>query len=331
MTALAWTEDDRKEPHMTSALEGFPLPGRGAATVVVSAPGVGHGHWAGAPSAVRTDDGFVLAYRLRRPVQDGRGYSVVLARSSDGERFEQIGGVDRDWFGAASLERPALVRRLDGGWRLYVSCATPKSKHWWVEALDTDDLADLEHAQRHRPWPGSALEAAKDPVVWHDGTQWRAWVCCHPLTDPNATDRMFSRHAVSTDGLHWRWQGPVLRGRPGSWDQRGARVSTVVDTGALRGTQPRSLVFYDGRRTAEQNWAEQTGVVCQVGETLTGRASGPAAVSPHHDGALRYLSAVSLGQGRYRYYYEAAVEDGSHALLSELVRWSGPQRTAPAH
>ncbi|WP_289032471.1 hypothetical protein, partial [uncultured Arsenicicoccus sp.] len=37
--------------------------------------------------------------------------------------------LDRESFGAASLERPALVR-LDDGWRLYFSCATPGSKHW---------------------------------------------------------------------------------------------------------------------------------------------------------------------------------------------------------
>ena len=30
-----------------------------------------------------------------------------------------------------------------GGWRLYVSCATPGSKHWWIEALDAADPSGL--------------------------------------------------------------------------------------------------------------------------------------------------------------------------------------------
>src|SRR5207342_1596139 len=79
--------------------------------VVVPAPGRGPGHWAGAPSALLDDDGRVwLAYRLRRPIDDGRGVGVVVARSSDGVRFETVAQVGREVFGAASLERPAIVR-----------------------------------------------------------------------------------------------------------------------------------------------------------------------------------------------------------------------------
>ena len=105
---------------------------------MVPAPGRGPGHWAGAPSAVLYDGTVWLAYRLRRPLDDGRGVGVVVARSDDGVAFETVAQVGREAFGAASLERPALVRRPDGGWRLYLSCATPGSKHWWVEALDAD-------------------------------------------------------------------------------------------------------------------------------------------------------------------------------------------------
>ena len=46
-----------------------------------------------------------------------RGGSVVLARSHNGERLEPVAELDKDRFGAESLERPALVR-VDGGWRL---------------------------------------------------------------------------------------------------------------------------------------------------------------------------------------------------------------------
>jgi hypothetical protein len=31
---------------------------------------------------------------------------------------------------------------------------------------------------------------------------------------------MITQHAVSDDGLHWRDQGIVLQGTPGSWDAR---------------------------------------------------------------------------------------------------------------
>ena len=106
-----------------------------ASAVAVAAPERGDGFWAGAPSAVRSGDDIYLAYRLRRPVSEGRGYANVVARSTDGVRFETLCVLRSDRLGCASLERPALVRRPDGGWRIYVSLSTPDSKHWSIDAL----------------------------------------------------------------------------------------------------------------------------------------------------------------------------------------------------
>ena len=52
--------------------------------VAVEPPGSGDGFWAGGPSIVHDDGVFHLAYRLRRPVDQGRGYANVVARSEDG-------------------------------------------------------------------------------------------------------------------------------------------------------------------------------------------------------------------------------------------------------
>jgi hypothetical protein len=92
---------------------------------VVHAPGGGPGNWAGAPSAVWADDAYWLAYRVRRPLDAGRGVAVVVSRSSDGIEFEPVVRLHREGFGPESFERPALVRLPAGGWRLYLSCATP--------------------------------------------------------------------------------------------------------------------------------------------------------------------------------------------------------------
>jgi hypothetical protein len=85
--------------------------------VAVPAPGGGPSSWAGAPSAALDDDGaVVLAYRLRDA--ERRGGAVVIARALDGERFETEVTLDKDRFGAESLERPALARTADRGRRL---------------------------------------------------------------------------------------------------------------------------------------------------------------------------------------------------------------------
>jgi len=287
-----------------------PLPQFDRARVVISAPGVGPGNWAGAATATYADGVVWLAYRVRRPVVEGRGVSVMVARSRDGLAFEPVCEVFREQFRAESLERPALVRLPDGGWRLYLSCATPGSKHWWIEALDAETPQRLARGHRSTVLAGSAQEGVKDPVVLVDEVGWRMWVCCHPLHESGHEDRMTTRFAVSDDGLHWTWQGEVLGPTPGAWDARGVRVTAVLSEDPL-------TVLYDGRSTAEQNWHEVTGIARQVNGRLV-PDPGPVARSPYAGGALRYATAVRLPDGSVRFYFEAARPDGAHDLFTSL-------------
>ncbi len=288
------------------------LPSFDDATVVVPAPGSGPGNWSGAASAVLVDGVYWLTYRVRRPLREGRGVSVVVARSEDGEHFVTVAEVRRDEFHAESFERPVLLRRPDGGWRLYVSCATPGSKHWWIEAIDADEPADLERGTRTVVLPGSEEVAVKDPVVLVDEAGWRMWVCVHPLGDPGHEDRMTTAYATSSDGLHWDWHGTVLTPTEGSWDQRGTRVTAVLHEAPL-------VVLYDGRASAEDNWHEATGLATSTdGRTLHAEQL-PVIRSPHSDGALRYVAAVPLPGGGTRFYFEAARPDGAHDLMTSVA------------
>jgi hypothetical protein len=287
------------------------LPSFDDAIVVVPAPGSEPGNWSGAASAVLDEGVFWLTYRVRRPLREGRGVSVVVARSEDGEHFVTVAEVRRDEFGAESFERPVLVRRPEGGWRLYLSCATPGSKHWWIEAVDADQPGELERGTRTVVLPGSVDVAVKDPVVLVDETGWRMWVCAHPLTDPGHEDRMTTAYATSTDGLVWDWHGTVLAPTDGTWDQRGTRVTAVLSESPL-------VVLYDGRAHAEDNWHEATGVARSDDGRMLTAEQGPARRSPHSDGALRYVAAVPLPDGGTRFYFEAARPDGAHDLMTSV-------------
>jgi hypothetical protein len=279
------------------------------AEVVVEPEDARPGSWAGGPSAQLVDGTWWLAYRLRRPVGEGRGFGNVLARSEDGVHFEPVAALGKDRFGAESLERPALVRTPEGRWRLYVSCATPGTKHWRVDLLEADTVEGLATAPSRTVLPGSDLTAVKDPVVRHDGTQWQLWASVHPLDDPGATDRMTTEHATSPDGVEWTWRGTALAGTPGTWDARGVRLTAVVLDGS------RTWAVYDGRATAAENWEERTGLAVHDGE-LGFRAAddGPLLQSPHPPGGLRYADVVALPGGGARWFYEATRADGAHEL-----------------
>lgn len=288
------------------------LPDFSDGVVVVPAPDIGAGNWAGAASAVLHDGVFWLAYRLRRPIAAGRGVSVVVARSADGVRFETVSEIYRDDFGADSFERPVLIPLPTGGWRLYLSCASPNSKHWWIEAVDAATPDQLPSGTRRVVLPGDPRLAVKDPVITYDDNSWQLWVCCHPLDVRGAEDRMWTAYASSDDGLSWRLERDVLVPTPGAWDARGARVTAILSR------QPLTLL-YDGRATADANWFETTGIAVEHNGVLVSSAEGPVCMSPEGDGALRYVSAVKLADGRTRFYFEAARADGSHDLMTSVA------------
>ncbi len=290
---------------MVPIMASFPVPGAGVSAVAVPPPAPGEGNWVGAPSAALSDDvGFVVAYRVR--TANRRGSEIVIAESRDGERLTTVARLDKDRLRAESLERPALVRAGTERWRLYVSCATPGTKHWRIDALDAVRPAELQDSDAQTVFRGDDRVGVKDPVIRHASDGWHAWICCHALDVPGEEDRMYTRYATSPDGLAWQWQALALMGRPGAWDARAARVTAVL---------PDGRAAYDGRATKEENFSERTGLA-----TLAG-ARGclvPAGATPVAD--ARYLDVLPLPGGGFRIYYEAPLPDGSHELRTEIFR-----------
>jgi len=289
------------------------LPRPAESTMIIGPPGEGPGYWAGAPSAVLGEDGIYLAYRLRRPPGAGRGFAVAVARSTDGVSFQTLLTITREQFGADSLERPSLVRSPAGRWRLYLSCATPGTKHWRVELLEADHPSRFDPAGSLVVLPGDAKTGVKDPVIRHRDGLWQLWASCHPLADPDDADQMVTEYATSADGLEWIWHGTALAGRSGQWDARGTRVSAVCEQAPLL------VAFYDGRASAAENFEERTGIaVGTEPAALSAVPEGPVAESPFARRGLRYLSLLPLGDGRHRLYYEMTRPDGAHELRTEL-------------
>jgi hypothetical protein len=300
----------------------LPLPRWTSSSVLIEPPGTRAGAWVGAPSAIRADGGIYLAYRVRLPIGEGRGVANVIAYSADGTRFSTVATVTKEQFDAESLERPALVRTPEGRWRLYVSAATHGTKHWRVELLEADDPAGLAEATPRTVLAGDDALAVKDPVLLRTGDgRWHLWASCHPLESWDDADRMSTWYATSPDGVDWRWHDAVLTGRPGKWDARGVRVSSVL------AHRDGLLAAYDGRATAQENWEERTGTAAGTRNaaglftTLVAADSGPLS-SPHPPGGLRYLTFVEEPGGGHRLFYEATRADGAHELRTEIISYS---------
>ena len=251
------------------------LPQPDRSVVAVGPPGPGEGTWAGAPSAACYDGEIYLAYRLRRPEGQGRGYAVAVARSADGVHFETLAhhrpGADGRRVAGAPGDRADPGRDV---------AAVPELRHDRDQALARGG----SRGRRIRPpstraGAGSCCPATRAPrsrtrCSSTTASIWHLWASVHPLADPDEADQMVTDYAVSPDGLSWTWQGTALGTRPGEWDSRGARVTAV----RLDARQRRGLLRRAGQRGGELRGADRRGLGDRARRADRARADRPVAV-----------------------------------------------------
>ena len=188
-------------PEPGSAL--LPIPRWVDAAVAVAAPGAGAGNWAGAPSAVLHDGVYHLAYRVRAPLGHGRGLATVIARSTDGVRFDA---------GRRGDQGP-VRRRVAGAARAGAHAGRPVAPLRQLRDAGQQALVGRRAGGRHpggagdgapagRCSPATRGHAVKDPVVvLADGDVAPLGLGAPAGRQPGHEDRMTTEHYTSDDGL----------------------------------------------------------------------------------------------------------------------------------
>lgn len=302
---------------------------------VMEPPGNEIGFWVGGCSAVYDPDTekFYLYYRVRQPIGQGRGGVCHIAESSDGQNFTNVWTGTKEQFDSESIESAALVKSLEGKFRLYISYVNNSNRKWDIAMLEGDNPRDFDAANRTVVMRAGDVddEGVKDPYVAIVGRQYYMFTHYAPksIQQPGATQEQLhgtgnvfatsygrgsSGLAISSDGISFKWVGDVLP--PGeSWDRKLTRIDTMVYE------PPAFTIFYSGRSTVEETYEDRTGIAVSLDlrhfDKLTDDA--PILESPHATGSLRYSDAVVLDD-EILYYYEYSRADGSHEIRMNRVK-----------
>lgn len=299
-----------------------------AGTVVREPAGTGYGFWAGGHkvSYDHTTGWYVLFYRLRAPLELGRGGVCRVAVGHDGIHFDDVWEATKEQLVAHSIEAGHCVRHDDREWRLYISYeyAGP-APHWRVDVLRGPSPSELEIQSRRTvllPFD-YGLRSLKDPwVIRTDSGGYRVYVCGDaPGRAERDGDTVRARAmdaslvAESDDGLvfpsvRYVYVAPA----DDSWHGRRGRVNGLFRWGdGWAGA-------FDGGRTHYDNFEEQCGLVTSADGLTIDRVEteSPWVMSPNASGCVRYAWGLRVGQ-RLHWYYEFTRPDGAHDLRTAQV------------
>ena len=286
------------------------------------------GYWVGAPgwSWDDADEAAYLTYRIRRPrgVEPDRGGESRIAKTTDFVNFEDVWSVHKDQYTSASIEKSCLHRGTDGQWRYFTSYVAPEDGRWCTTINKTTKVETLDPAKTQRLFTATehGLEGVKDPWLMEVNGVYHLFLSVakstastsnssHDTLDIFNTGECVSATALATsDNLDdWDWQGIVLQPEGDGWDQYCRRINSVLPLGG------RYYAFYDGSAGHHENYEEKTGLAVsddlRYWEVLS--PDGPAVLSPHTSGSLRYIDAQKIGD-EIIFIYELTRANGAHEM-----------------
>ena len=305
--------------------------------------GTGYGFWVGGHKVTydAASGFFIIFYRVRTPLEKGRGGTCAVAVSRDGLNFTDVWSATKDDLAAVSIETGHVVRDPKTGlFRLYISYEFSQGNYWRIDVIRAlnqtgpyGGLGSLDtQGRRTVLMPHQyGLLSIKDPVVYVRPGDGRYMLYAHAFPGSalfagagmGQKARAFDVTvlAESDDGLYFSecktcFESP----NEDRWDGRLARINSVVPWAGVG-----YLGFYDGQRTVFDIYEEKAGLcwsadggVDEPFERLP--LDGPWVSSPHGSRTVRYIFAVKReDQGKVYMYYEFCRPDNSHDLRVSVV------------
>ncbi|MHB1683683.1 MAG: glycoside hydrolase family protein [Bacilli bacterium] len=302
---------------------------------ILHPPGEGAGFWVGAPTVMydEKDHTFYLYYRVRNPRgfgDDERGFEVRIAKSADGQHFEDVWRMHKKELHSSSIERSALVKVHDGLYRLYISYVDSEDNRWRIDVMEANTPTSFDPKRREKVFAAADLhvEGVKDPYVKKVGSRYYMYFVYAKSVvggDPTLMHHTGDVHntgyavaptglAISEDGIRFTWLRTVLPVGIDNWDRYQSRLTTIIPFGSGY------TVLWDGSKGVEENFEEKGAVAVTYDLISFAKVSvrGPA-LQTSLGNAVRYVDAL-VHDGWIWYYYEYAREDGAHELRLCKVR-----------
>ncbi len=271
-----------------------------------------------------------MAYRVRHPLNGGRGIACRIAVSTDGEAFSPVAEIRKEELASSSIERSALQVSLEGEWRLYCSYVDPADRRWRIDLMRSSRPEDLTARNRVPALTARefGLEGVKDPFAFMLGPITYLMVNFvekpdFPISDDEmhgtenafATGRLRSKTglAYSIDGEHFTWAGTMLEPGDG-WDYLLARGSSLIFRDGVY------WMLFDGRATVAETYQDRAGLALShdLLHFVKVDKHGPRLWSSHGSGSVRYIDVIEV-DGDLHYYYEYARDDGAHEVRHSVV------------
>jgi hypothetical protein len=306
----------------SEALRFDPMEGQ----TIREAPGDGYGNWVGGKvSYDEASSQFVLFYRERRPLEQGRAGRCGVAVSEDGINFTDMWVATKEDFAANSIEEGHCVR-VGQRWFLYVSYEVVGTSRWRIDLIEADGLPDFDAQTRRTVLEPSDFGLAwiKDPFVMFAGDELMLYAAVPARTGPQVDGAKVRARAmdatvvaVSGDGRYFPEIEYVFESpQDDSWHGRRARINSIIRAGG------EYVAFFDGGRTFYDNYEEKAGLaISDDGKSFQRLASDHPWVSSDY-GTVRYVCALRV-RSKIHFYYEFTRPDGAHDLRMSAVDYPG--------